>query len=279
MAKDSGMVSRVSETLEKKVKKIAEKSALGLQPYYEALIETEHILLSELLSEEEENQVVNSPKMAVALKTSQYLFSSFETLLEKSFASVFLKSRQGRELFLNNPDNITQVYLLRYRELARNEVNLGQIQSEDRVLFIGSGPFPISAIEMVRQTNCQVTCLECLEEASLISRDIVQHLGFEKYLKIFHANGTDVNCSDYNVILVGVLAQPKQALFDRIHNTSRKRAKILCRTTFGLRRFIYPPTDFDSIAGFSVKAFLKAKGNQTLSTVLLEKEDKNGNKK
>ncbi len=171
---------------------------------------------------------------------SSQLFSEFESILERSFVSVFLGAN-ARPLLLNNDGNITQPYLLRYQRLARAETALAEITVADRVAFVGSGPFPISAIEYIRQTHCHADGYECRQDAMALSRDVVRHLGLDAYLRVIQQTGETVDYSSYSVILVGVLARPKAAIFDQICATAPPHRRILCRPPTGCEHLLRRP--------------------------------------
>jgi hypothetical protein len=249
---------------------ILQKAAiLDARAYCNAILDAEHILLSDILTPEEENCLVNSGNMNPIRQLSSRLFSEFESVLERSFVSVFLRAN-ARPLLLNNDGNITQPYLLRYQQLARAEVSLAEITAADRVAFVGSGPFPISAIEYVRQTHCHVDGYECRPDAVALSCDVLRHLDLKTYLQVIQQTGETADYSSYSVILVGVLAQPKAVIFDRIYATASPYCRILCRTTQGLRTFIYPPTSEDAWRNhYNCEQCVRAQGQQTLSCLRL----------
>jgi hypothetical protein len=242
----------------------AAQAATDLPKLHERLLDLEHLVLADVLTagEEVEAMTLLGPE---ALRSAQDLFGPFETALEESVAKAILASADN----LLTPTNLTMNYLRRYRKLAEAEIALAGIRSDDRVLFIGSGPLPITAIQYALQTGCTVECVEQLLPAVEVSRLVVTRLGLEASVHPSHARGQEFPVGSYDVILVGVLAEPKAEILAHLDDEARPACRILCRTTIGVRQIVYPRAlDYGGrrlrSAGFSTAA-----GDQVLSARLL----------
>src|SRR3989344_121691 len=209
------LVIRIGTAIEKEVESLQEASLLGLPLYHKAIVDLDHILLTDIISNDEAVDIILRSETTGVLAKSQQLYGQYETFLEESFVNVILHSG---DIDLLDPNNITQNYLMRYRNLTANEVALADIKPEDRVLFIGSGPLPIS---------------------------------------------------NYSVILVGVLAQPKQEIINHIEQNTQEGVRVLARTTEGIREFIYPEAEFTT-SRFIPRDINHAVKDQALSTILLK---------
>lgn len=228
--------------------------------------DAEHLILSDLFSEQEESELLNNKEMHTLIKRSQSIFCRFESMLEKSFAQYIFTTDCD---IVNSRDNITQNYLQRYRTLARREIDLASISSEDRVLFIGSGPLPITAIEYVGQVGCSVECVEHIPEACSISSKVIDRLGLGEHLRVHCGKGQEFDVSSYSVILVAVLAEPKGEILSRIDHYADSNCKLLCRTTTGLRTLIYPQTAPINLIRLKPRRLSIARGDQVISTQLM----------
>lgn len=260
------IVTRIYRAIASRVALLEDASRRDFRSYHHAVIDLDHILLADLETPTEAEEILSQARKGGLLVKSQELYRPYETILEESFARLFLASPGVN--FLGD-DNITHNYLARYHTLAANEAELAEMTAADRVLFIGSGPFPISAIEYARQTRARVDCVEMLTDKANTSQYVIDRLGFSHLVKVHNADGQSFPAADYSVIVVGVMAQPKQAIIDNIERNGRSNVRLLSRTTHRLRQFIYPAAEFQTnrLAWSSVHYATK---DQALSTMLLK---------
>lgn len=189
-------------------------------------------------------------------------YCRWETGIEFRYAEDILA---GRETSLTN-------YRLseRFDYLLRRELLLLPGPVPERVLFIGSGPLPISAFYFHRITGKPIDCLDRDEEAVKISRQVIERLGLSDSIRVFNGMGEDFHLGDYDLILIALLAKPKRRILRNIRKKAAPGCRILCRTSFDLRTLVYEPTPADVLLGFEAADKQVAEGEQTISTLLLE---------
>ena len=192
-------------------------------------------------------------------------YCAWETELEYRFARSVLKGQ------LNISD-----YLLyeRFDELLRRELALVPAPPPERLLFIGSGPVPISAVHMHLQTGRPVDCIDRDPQAVEISRELLRSAGLDNAIRIFCDRGEQHDVSGYDLVLVALLAKPKRAILKNLRKLTKPGTHILCRTSVGLRRLVYEPTIDRDVHGFYIGNRQIAVGDQTISTLLLEAAQK-----
>ncbi len=186
----------------------------------------------------------------------------WETELEYRYARDILS---GKEITLDN-------YLLneRFERLVKRELSLLNGDTPQRVLFVGSGPLPISAFHMQKLIKRPIDCLDRSEPAVEISKDVIERLGFDDSIRVFNGLGETFDISDYDVILIALLASPKRRILRNLRKKAAPNCRILCRTSFSLRTLVYEPTPEEVLGGFQLMAQQIAEGEQTISTFLLE---------
>lgn len=204
-------------------------------------------------------------KQSVKLLNDAYC--SWETALEQIFSKRLCGGNAATlsDYRLNN----------RFQRLLKRELSMLKGKAPQRALFIGSGPFPISAIWMQRQLQIPVDGLDVSGDAVERSRDLIEKLGLDQSIRIIHERSPDYDVSDYDVIIVALLAKPKWTILENIHRSAKPDCDIVCRTSFGLRSVIYEPTPVttDILERFSIEDTRIVSGcsDDTISSLLLRK--------
>lgn len=188
-------------------------------------------------------------------------YCRWETEIEYRYAQAIVS---GEETGVGN-------YLLseRFQHLLHREIALLKSPPQ-RVLFIGSGPFPISAIYFHHFTGKPVDCLDRDEDAVLISRQVIDKLGLGHAIKVFNGMGEGFDIAHYDLVLVALLAKPKRRILRNLRKKGMPGCRVLCRTSYGLRTLVYEPTVETALSGFHAADMQLAEGEQTISTLLLE---------
>jgi hypothetical protein len=193
-------------------------------------------------------------------------YCSWETALEQIFV----------ERLLRGDANSLNDYRLnkRFQRLLKRETSLLRGRHPKRALFIGSGPFPISAIWLHQMLGIPVDGLDVSLDAVERSRELIDRLELSDSIRIIHEPLQHYDVSSYDVILVALLAKPKAAILDNIRNTARPDCEIICRTSFGLRSVIYEPTKVcnEMLERFHIEdaRIISGSGDDTISSLLLK---------
>jgi L-amino acid N-acyltransferase YncA len=190
-------------------------------------------------------------------------YCRWETEIEYRYARAVLA---GEEKSLDN-------YQLgaRFERLLERELSLlSGLSAPERILFIGSGPLPISAYYVHRLTGKPVDCLDRSPEAVDISRRVIEEIGLSDSMRVFNGLGEDFNIKNYDLIIVALLAKPKRRIMRNLRKRAAPGCRVLCRTSFGLRTLVYEATPENVLMGFDVQSRQLAEGDQTISTLLVE---------
>lgn len=110
------------------------------------------------------------------------------------------------------------------------------------ILFVGSGPLPLSAIVMRMNGRTNTTCLDLNPEACEVSKRLVRRLGLEESIVVLPEDGAKFDYRPYRRILVASLVTDKAAVLERIRSTNPK-AVVGVRTAEGMRRLMYEAVD------------------------------------
>jgi precorrin-6B methylase 2 len=192
-------------------------------------------------------QVVTSLQILKVQKIS----AETESELEKFWARLVIKSSNPLETLRSFP------YLDNYEELTRREIGLIEhsglrLDSKHKALVIGSGPLPLSAYELHRQTGVQIDHVDSSSEAILLCEQLMDSLGVDS--KYYEALGEAVELQDaYNLVLIAALAgstvNDKQKIINTVLPHLAEGGRIVIRSAKGSRTLLYPGIESSEIQG------------------------------
>ena len=201
---------------------------------------------------------------AAELTLLNNLYCVWETNLENRFVS-FLKQGIVKH-YLDYP------LYARFERLIEREVSLLKGFQPKRLLFIGSGPMPITALCLQHRLGSRIDCLERNLDAVNESKVVMKLLGCQNDINIIHGEGETIDASGYDVVLVALLAKPKHKILSSIRDSADDNVKIICRTSEGSRTVFYEPTMDNAIpAGLKETGHELAGIDDTISSYLLQK--------
>lgn len=220
-----------------------------------------------LLRGEQETEACQSALSSLAADELEYLnnlYCLWETQLEKRFVH-FLSCGMAKH-YLDYP------LYARFERLIDREVSLLEGYMPKRVLFMGSGPMPITALCLKDRIGVPLDCLERNSDAIEDSRIVMRKLGCEGQIDIYQGYGEDVDVAAYDVILIALLAKPKKAILENILRTCQDDVRIICRTSDGSRSVFYEPTHEGAIpADLKRVGHARAGIDDTISSWLLRR--------
>jgi len=115
-----------------------------------------------------------------------------------------------------------------YRMLVKREVCLAGINERDRVLCIGGGICPYTAILLNKYTKAHITVIdnniECVEKA----RKFINRLGLNR-INIIYGDGEDICCHGYTVIHLAMQISPKELVLNKIMQKAQPGTRVLIR--------------------------------------------------
>jgi hypothetical protein len=188
-------------------------------------------------------------------------YSTFEFALEAQFAHRLCSGEVRLEDY--------PLYR-RTSELVRRELALVPVSPDGRMLLIGSGPLPISAIHAQSQAGWPVDCMIENHAVAAIAAQTLQVCGVGDSIRILNDNAAGVDIAAYDVIVVDLRTRSSKTLLKSLRKRSRHGCRILYRTSTGLRQLLYKGTLDGGPPGFHMKTWQVARGEQTVSTCLLE---------
>ncbi|MFX3634542.1 MAG: nicotianamine synthase family protein [Candidatus Pristimantibacillus sp.] len=144
------------------------------------------------------------------------------------------------------------------------------------IIFVGSGPMPLSPIILHLFGDVEVICLEKDSVAYDASCLLLEHLGLETKVTVIMENGSDFDYSSYSRIFVASLVRDKLAVLEQINQTSPDPL-VAVRTAEGMRKIMYEAIDESQLnrEGWRILGRTCPEENLVInSTLFLERCDK-----
>ncbi|MBN2232003.1 MAG: methyltransferase [Deltaproteobacteria bacterium] len=144
-------------------------------------------------------------------------------------------------------------YYANYLELARMERRGAGLESCDRVVFLGSGPLPLSLICLNRQYRIRGTGIERDGERTALARRVIKSLGLADEISILCGSHFDLPLKEpVKLVMVGADARPKDEIFAHLAAAMRPGEMLSWRIyEKGLRRLLDDASRLDPPAAFT----------------------------
>ncbi|MSR68450.1 hypothetical protein EXS66_01530 [Candidatus Saccharibacteria bacterium] len=241
----------------------AEKSpAVFLSKDFTALIERlEHIA--------RDRQYNELPKKL--LDTAHFRNLAHQTRRIYELFEVFLETSTYFDIVSGKIDFLKDQFIDRTFEFAKKESLEAGFTPESKVIFIGGGPFPETAIAYSKQNNCKITILDNNAEAVVLSTKIISELRLDKTISIRYSDAKEYDFSGYTHIVVAALARPKPPILRQICDTMRIDAVVVCRSVEGLRVFIYEPANDELLEHFNHQSKVYGDDKTIVHSLILKK--------
>ncbi len=102
-----------------------------------------------------------------------------------------------------------ELYSRPYRQVVEKEIALAEINGSARVLNIGCGAVPFTAIHLVLITGAEVWAQDRDPQAVKRAELCVQNAGLKKKVRVFEGDGSKAIPTGFDIALVALQAEPK----------------------------------------------------------------------
>ncbi len=142
----------------------------------------------------------------------------------------FVNPTKNLENLMRKTKVLQNLILSYYKPIVEKEVLLSSAKRTDKILCVGGGYFPCTAILFHKLTGATVTVIDNDKDAIEKSTDLIEKMGLQNKVLVKYTDGVDVSAEDFDVIHIAMQISPKETVFKHIHSTMRKDAKVLVRT-------------------------------------------------
>jgi hypothetical protein len=181
---------------------------------------------------------------------NQYIKSNFiklNTLMqryERNYEDDFAKE------FMTYGDKKADEYIERYRGMVESEAKIANLKENDKVIILGGGSLPLTALTYTKIFNAQCTCIDIDRQAVKTSKELIKHLNLQNKIDIHYGNAFDYPLKEYDLILVVCLLPKKKALAHVFKENNQ--AKIVFRSAIGLFKLWYGETSDEDLSEYKI---------------------------
>ena len=209
--------------------------------------------------------ILDDAQMNEALKVIRKFYVVFGSRLESENAEAILES--------DDPWKTLESFHFypRYVGLIKNENQLVKFTPEQKVVFIGGGPLPLTLILFNQLYKAQCVSVEIQPEVAELSRRVLRKLGLESEIEVIVGDETVLRDIDFTVIMVAALAEPKERVFTNLWEIVDTTTPIIYRTYTGMRAILYSPVTEKATRGFHKEVMILPTGKINNTSVLIRK--------
>ncbi len=149
-----------------------------------------------------------------------------------------------------------------YQGMIEREVELAGLKPGERVLHIGGGCFPFTAIYLALK-GYKVQVIDMEAKAVEKAKAVIEKWGLKDYIEVLEANGLDVSGEGFDVVWISLHVHPKEEIIKKLLSTLPSSGRIIYRNPRGVLRRFYPVVKPEQI--------LK-KGDYHLADQIIQKE-------
>lgn len=139
------------------------------------------------------------------------------------------------EIVISSCPTLTRAYYELHRARVRVEIQHADIHPETRLVFIGGGPVPHSAIRIAAETGASVDVVDSWPLGARLAQRTVQRMGMESRVRVVNGDGLTIRLDEYQVIFLAIHITPKDEVISRIIRDANKGSVVIFRNPAMLR--------------------------------------------
>jgi len=124
---------------------------------------------------------------------------------------------------------LTSFYSRSYYKVIQNEITLANITSRDRVLNIGCGGIPYTALQIATLTGAKVWAIDRDKESINSALNCISSMKLENRVKALTLNGTDHIFFEFDVAIVALQSEPKKKILENLIKHANPGTRLVFR--------------------------------------------------
>jgi len=181
---------------------------------------------------------------------------------QKGLLAKLSEAEYRMELFdsrhLCNQPDFGLTSLFQYKNWANYNSLVGEelkqlrriIRSEEvttPIVFVGSGPLPLSAVLLHLRWNVNVICVDMDPDACEAARSMMERMHLSDNVQVVQGDGAEFDYASYQHVFIASLVTQKDKTLEQIRRTN-PNALVAIRTAEGIRQLMYEAINEEAIA-------------------------------
>lgn len=143
--------------------------------------------------------------------------------------SILTSTFQSWEKILHKRKPLFNLYGMIYSKVLNKEFFLGGFCAKDRIVNIGCGAVPFTAIYLSQKIGAKVVALDKDADALEKAHYSLRKYGLEKNIELVEADATKYVPRYYTGALVALQAEPKKKILENLLSNGEKGASLIFR--------------------------------------------------
>ncbi|MDF0589767.1 methyltransferase domain-containing protein [Candidatus Methanocrinis natronophilus] len=146
-----------------------------------------------------------------------------------TFHSIFARFTAAFEKIASRSTVLSEMYAFPYREVVAREISLANIRSGERVLNVGCGAVPFTAIHIARLTQARVLALDRDPDVVRSARACIRRMNLEDRIEVELGDASENVPEDFDAAIVALQAEPKYEIFKKLQERCGSRTPLIFR--------------------------------------------------
>ena len=221
------------------------------------------------LDDKSAEEILCAPEFDSAIESIVRFRNLYSLRLETENANSILDSEDPWEVLKHF------THFSNYLQLALTEYQGSGLEPGDSIVFIGSGPLPLSLIMLCHQHGLRGIGIEQEPDRAKLSRRVLMQLGLSDQIEIIEGNHFRLSLNGCKLVMVAAAAEPKKEIFDHLANVVPAGTKISYRIyEKGLRRLLETSSFLELPEQFEEYLRIRPKPPVNNTVVFLTKKDR-----
>nr|WP_233096542.1 nicotianamine synthase family protein [Fictibacillus halophilus] len=161
-------------------------------------------------------------------------------------------------------------YITTLSQTVKHELDELHINENSKVLFIGSGAFPISALTIASEKNAEVHCIDIDEEAVEMGRKVSLITGLQDNVRFSNSVRNDLHFAHNTThVLIASLVRNKREVLNELKDILQPHTKVILRYGNGLKSIFNYPLEMNLTKDWELQSVKRTDG--IYDTMVLEK--------
>ncbi|MFC0189393.1 nicotianamine synthase family protein [Fictibacillus aquaticus] len=202
--------------------------------------------------------------------TDELIVSHSEKVRDASVRAACSMEKHQSKRSCNHELNVSE-YIETLASTVKNELEEFGVDGSSKVVFIGSGAFPISALTIASEKGAAVCCIDIDQEALILGRKVAELTGLQSAVTFTSEKADEVPfTAEATHIFIASLVNNKKDVLNGLRKAVQPSAKIILRYGNGLKSIFNYPFERDNLNDWSVAS--SERGEGIYDTVLLKKK-------